>query len=48
MGRLKDASVANVSQTRAVDKAMLDEGVGKLSRQKLELIFAGIDTILGR
>ena len=48
MTGLTEDSVANVSQMLAVDKAMLDERVGKVSRQKLELIFAGIDIVLGR
>lgn len=41
-------SVANVSQIVALDRALLTEAVGKLSRAKLELLLAGIDVILGR
>ena len=40
--------VANVSQIVALDRALLMEAVGKLSRAKLELLLAGIDVILGR
>lgn len=41
-------SVANVSQIVAVDRDLLTERVGKLSRAKLELVLAGIDVVLGR
>jgi len=41
-------SVANVSQVVTLDKALLAERVGKLSRAKLELLLAGIDVVLGR
>ncbi|MGA9581042.1 MAG: type II toxin-antitoxin system PemK/MazF family toxin [Allosphingosinicella sp.] len=41
-------SVANVSLLVAVDKAQLDERVGKVSRQMLERVLAGIDIMLGR
>lgn len=41
-------SVANVSQILSLDKDLLTEPVSKLSRQKLELVFAGIDLVLGR
>ncbi len=41
-------SVANVSQLVALDKSILTERVGKLSSSKLELVLAGIDTVLGR
>ena len=41
-------SVANVSQIVALDKALLAERVGKLPRGKLELLFSGIDILLGR
>lgn len=41
-------SVANVSQIVAIDRAMLTERAGKLRRQQLELVFAGIDLMLGR
>ena len=41
-------SVANVSQIVAVDREFLTERVGKLPRAKLELLFSGIDILLGR
>jgi mRNA interferase MazF len=41
-------SVANVSQLVALDSSTLVERVGKLSPAKLELVLAGIDTVLGR
>jgi len=41
-------SVANISQLVTLDKSVLTERVGKLSATKLELVLAGIDTVLGR
>ena len=41
-------SVANVSQIDSLDKSVLTDRVGKLSRAKLELLLGGIDVILGR
>jgi mRNA interferase MazF len=41
-------SVANVSLIVALDKQQLTERVRKIPRRRLELILAGIDTILGR
>ena len=41
-------SVANVSQVTAVDRSLLRERVGKLSRAKLSAILQGIDVVLGR
>ena len=41
-------SVANVSQIVALDKALLTDRVGKLPRNKLALLVAGIDVVLGR
>jgi mRNA interferase MazF len=41
-------SVANVSQVVALDKTLLTERVGKLSRAKVELLLSGIDVVLGR
>lgn len=41
-------SVANVSQVVAIDKALLTERAGKLSRTKTDLVLAGIDVVLGR
>jgi len=40
--------VANVSQVVALDKSNLTERVGRLPSPKLELVLAGIDTVLGR
>ena len=45
---LPEDSVANASQVVAVDKQLLLDRVGKLTRAKLELILAGLDAILGR
>jgi mRNA interferase MazF len=41
-------SVANVSQIVSIDHDMLTERAGKVRRQQLELVFAGIDLVLGR
>ena len=41
-------SVANVSQVVALDKSLLTERSGKLSRAKTDLVLAGIDVVLGR
>ena len=41
-------SVANVSQIVAIDKSALTDRVGRLPRAKLELLLAGIDSVLGR
>lgn len=46
-GLSKD-SVANVSQVIALDKSVLTERVGKLSRSKVELLLSGLDVVLGR
>jgi mRNA interferase MazF len=45
---LPKESVANVSQIVALDKELLTECMGKISRSKLQLIFSGIDLVLGR
>ncbi len=45
---LPQDSVANVSQIVSLDRSALMERVGKLSRQRLEMVFAGIDVVLGR
>jgi mRNA interferase MazF len=45
---LAQNSVANVSQIVTIDKDLLTERVGKLSRSKLELLLAGIDIVLGK
>jgi mRNA interferase MazF len=41
-------SVANVSQIVSIDRGILTERAGKIRRQQLELVFAGIDLALGR
>jgi mRNA interferase MazF len=41
-------SVANVSQVVTLDKNVLTEQVGKISRAKIELLLSGIDVVLGR
>jgi mRNA interferase MazF len=46
-GLSKD-SVANVSQIITLDKNLLTERAGKLPNAKLELVFSGIDVVLGR
>ncbi len=46
-GLPKDA-VANVSRIVTIDREQLTERAGKLPAAKLQLILAGIDTILGR
>ena len=46
-GLAKD-SVANVSQIVTLDRGLLTECIGKLTRGKLELVLAGIDLVLGR
>ena len=45
---LQKDSVANVSQVLTLDRDLLTERVGKLPRAKLELLFTGIDIVLGR
>jgi mRNA interferase MazF len=46
-GLSKD-SVANVSQIISVDRELLTEDTGKISKRQLELILSGIDIVLGR
>ena len=46
-GLPKDSG-ANVSLVISLDKSRLTERVGKLPRPKLELLFSGIDLVLGR
>ena len=41
-------SVANVSLIVAIDKDQLDERTGRISERELDLVFAGIDVVLGR
>jgi mRNA interferase MazF len=40
-------SVANLSQIVTIDKNMLSERVGRVSRAQVELLFAGLDVVLG-
>lgn len=48
MTGLPKDSVANVSQLVTLDKTALTERSGKLSRSKIQLVFVGIDLVLGR
>ena len=48
MTRLPKDSVANVSQIVTVDRRLLEERVSRLSRAKVDLLFAGLDVVLGR
>ncbi len=45
---LPKPSVANVTQLVTLDRLALTERAGRLSASNLELVFAGIDTLLGR
>ncbi len=46
-GLAKD-SVANATQTVALDRLLREERTGHISSAKLDLLLAGIDTVLGR
>ena len=41
-------SVANVSQVVALDRTLLEEPVGRVSRAKIDLLLAGLDIVFGR
>ncbi len=41
-------SVANVSQVITLDRALLEERVGRISRAKIDLLLAGLDAVFGR
>ena len=41
-------SVANVSQVTSLDRDILTERAGKLSRRQLDLVLLGIDLVLDR
>ena len=41
-------SVANVSQIISLDKTLLTDHAGRLSRSKIGLVLSGIDVVLGR
>ncbi len=45
---LRKDSVANVSQVITLDRALLEERVGRISQAKIGLLLAGIDIVLGR
>jgi mRNA interferase MazF len=45
---LARTSVANVTQLVTLDRDVLAERAGRLSASNLELVLAGIDTVLGR
>ena len=45
---LPQESVANVSQVSTLDKSVFSKQIGKIPASKLELVFAGIDVVLGR
>lgn len=46
-GLAKD-SVVNVSQIVTLDRDVLTERVGRISKRQLMLVFAGLDLVLGR
>jgi mRNA interferase MazF len=41
-------SVANATQIVTLDRSILTERVGKLSRAKLDLVLTAVDVVLGR
>ncbi len=41
-------SVANVSQIVSLDRGLLSQRTGRLSRSKMDVVLAGIDIVLGR
>lgn len=45
---LPKPSVANVTQVLTLDREALTERAGRLSASNMELLLAGIDTLLGR
>ncbi len=45
---LPKESVANVSQVITLDKSTLSDKAGKIPAGKLDLVFSGIDIVLGR
>jgi len=46
--RLGKDSVANLSQVITIDSTLLSERVGRVSRTQIELLFTGLDLVLGR
>lgn len=47
-GGLRTDSVANSSLIFAVDRAQLRERIGRVARAQVEMVFRGIDEVLGR
>jgi mRNA interferase MazF len=45
---LPQDSVANASLVISIDKELLIQHAGKLTRAKLDLVLAGLDAVLGR
>ena len=45
-GNLNESSVVNVSQVFTVDKRLLTESIGRLSREKIKLIIQGIKLVI--
>ena len=41
-------SVANVSRIVSLDRIVLTERVGRVSKKQIELVFAGLDLVMGR
>lgn len=48
VGGLAKKSVANVSQILTLERTLLTEQVGRLSKKQLALVLAGIDLVLGK
>ena len=48
MTGLPKDSVANVSQVVALDRTLLEERTGRISRAKIDLLLTGLDIVLGR
>jgi len=46
-GLSKD-SIANVSQIVTLDRELFTERVGRVSKKQVELVFAGLDLVMGR
>ena len=45
---LRKDSVANVSQIVTIDRSVLSDRVGRLSKSQIALLFAGLDVVLDR
>ncbi len=45
---LPKESVANVSQIITLGRGLLTERVGRISKKQLDLVFSGLDIVLGR